>query len=249
MPEILTSRRLDHAIAVSHSTKAAWAGRIAMTGDKLSVIPNGVDVEHYSRRLSPAAARAALGLPADAAHVLSVVGRLEEQKGHRYLLDAFAGVVRVVPNAHLALAGDGTLRHALAEQAKALGIDRRVHFLGHRQGVQTILDASDVFVLPSLWEAMPFALLEAMAAALPVVATAVAGVPELVVEGETGFLVAPADVLALERALVRTLQLPDSGRELGIAGRQRVDSRFDLQTMLVDTQDLYRALLARSPVG
>jgi glycosyltransferase involved in cell wall biosynthesis len=96
---------------------------------------------------------------------------------------------------------------------------------------------------------MPFALLEAMAAALPVVATAVAGVPELVVEGETGFLVAPADVLALERALVRTLQLPDSGRELGIAGRQRVDSRFDLQTMLVDTQDLYRALLARSPVG
>jgi glycosyltransferase involved in cell wall biosynthesis len=249
LPEILTSRRLDHAIAVSHSTKAAWAGRIAMTGDKLSVIPNGVDVEHYSRRLSPAAARAALGLPADAAHVLSVVGRLEEQKGHRYLLDAFAGVVRVVPNAHLALAGDGTLRHALAEQAKALGIDRRVHFLGHRQGVQTILDASDVFVLPSLWEAMPFALLEAMAAALPVVATAVAGVPELVVEGETGFLVAPADVLALERALVRTLQLPDSGRELGIAGRQRVDSRFDLQTMLVDTQDLYRALLARSPVG
>jgi glycosyltransferase involved in cell wall biosynthesis len=71
----------------------------------------------------------------------------------------------------------------------------------------------------------------------------------LVVEGETGFLVAPADVLALEQALVRTLQLPDSGRELGIAGRQRVDSRFDLQTMLVDTQDLYRALLARSQVG
>jgi glycosyltransferase involved in cell wall biosynthesis len=246
MPEILTSRRLDHAIAVSRSTRDAWARRVAMGGGKLSVIPNGVDVAQYRRRLSPAAAREALGLPAGAGRVLSVVGRLEEQKGHRYLLDAFAAVLRAVPDAHLALAGDGTLRGALIGQAQSLGIDRHVHFLGHCRNVQAILDASDVFVLPSLWEAMPFALLEAMAAGLPVVATAVAGVPELVVEGETGFLVPPADTEALREALVRTLQLPSSGAELGAAGRRRVDEHFSLQTMLVETQNRYRGMLQQS---
>lgn len=243
MPEILTSRRLDHAIAVSQSTKAAWAARPAMSAAKLSVIPNGVDVEQYRRQLAPTAAREKLGLPRDATHVLSVVGRLEEQKGHRYLLEAFAQVLRVAPGAHLALAGDGTLRGPLGDQCKAIGIERHVHFLGHCQGVQTVLDASDVFVLPSLWEAMPFAALEAMAAGLPVVATAVAGVPELVAEGETGFLVPPKDVNALRDALLRVLQLPDAGRALGVAGQRRVDDHFSLRSMLTQTQDLYRQLL------
>jgi glycosyltransferase involved in cell wall biosynthesis len=245
MPEILTSRRLDHAIAVSQSTMAAWAARPAMSTAKLSVIPNGVDVEEYRRQCAPAAARATLGLPADGGPVLSVVGRLEEQKGHRYLLEAFAGVLQQVPGARLVFAGDGTLRGALIEQAKALGVDEHVHFLGHCKGVQTVLDASDVFVLPSLWEAMPFALLEAMAAGLPVVATAVAGVPELVVEGQTGFLVPPANANALRDALLRTLQTPDGGRNLGAAGRQRVQEHFSLQSMLMQTQDLYRKLLSQ----
>jgi glycosyltransferase involved in cell wall biosynthesis len=245
MPEILTSRRLDHAIAVSHSTMAAWARRRGMSAAKLSVIPNGVDVGQYRRQFPPATARAALGLPVDEGRVLSVVGRLEEQKGHKYLLEAFAGLLQQVPGTHLAFAGDGTLREPLVEQAKALGIAHHVHFLGHCEGVQTVLDASDVFVLPSLWEAMPFALLEAMAASLPVVATAVAGVPELVVEGETGFLVPPADANALLKALLRTVQMPNTGREMGVAGRQRVERHFSLQTMLFQTENLYRKLLSR----
>lgn len=249
MPEILTSRRLDHAIAVSRSTKVVWAGRPSMSAARLSVIPNGVDVEQYRRQLAPAAAREKLGLPVDATHVLSVVGRLEEQKGHRYLLEAFGHVLRVVPGAHLALAGDGTLRGQLGEQCKALGIERHVHFLGHCRGVQTVLDASDVFVLPSLWEAMPFAALEAMAAGLPVVATAVAGVPELVAEGETGFLVPPKDADALRDALLRVLQLPDAGRALGVAGQRRVDDHFSLRSMLTQTQDLYRQLLGSTGIN
>jgi glycosyltransferase involved in cell wall biosynthesis len=220
-----------------------------MSAAKLSVIPNGVDVDQYRRQLSPAAARRNLGLPADATHVLSVVGRLEEQKGHRYLLEAFAEVLRVVPGAHLALAGDGTLRGVLTEQAKALGIDRHVHFLGHCRGVQTVLDASDVFVLPSLWEAMPFAALEAMATGLPVVATAVAGVPELVVEGETGYLVPPANANALRDALIGILQMPNAGRALGLAAQHRVNDHFSLRSMLIQTQELYRTLWASAHIN
>jgi glycosyltransferase involved in cell wall biosynthesis len=243
LPEIITSRGLDHAIAVSLSTQSAWAGRLAMSAAKLSMIPNGVEVDHYRRQRAPAAAREALGLPSGPSHVLSVVGRLEEQKGHRYLLDAFAQVLGVVSDAHLVLAGDGTLRGALAQQAERLGIEHRVHFLGHCRGVQTILDASDVFVLPSLWEAMPFALLEAMASGLPVVATAVAGVPELVVEGETGLLAPPATVDPLRDALLRTLLMPQAGRALGVAGQRRVEEHFSLRHMLRQTQELYRKLL------
>jgi len=241
LPEFLTTRCLDYGMAVSESTRDAWASRPGVRHSRLGVIYNGVDVARYDRRSSRPEARRALNLPADASPVVAVVGRLEEQKGHRYLFDAVASLHRSFPKMHLLLAGDGALRPELESRARALGIGQRVSFLGHCNDVQRVLDAADLFVLPSLWEALPFALLEAMASGLPVVATRVAGVPEVVSHGRTGLLVPPADAGALASALAEVVASRSRLDDMGAAARAVVEARYSLGAMLRDTQDAYRA--------
>lgn len=246
LPEIVTTRCLHHAVAVSRNTQLAWIPRPGIGPTRISVIPNGVDVDQYRRRTAPATARHALGIPPDADPVLAVVGRLEEQKGHRYLLPAIAELMTTSPGIYLVLAGDGMRRDDLARQAAALGIAGRVRFAGHIGDVQTVLDAADIFVLPSLWEALPFALLEAMASGLPVVATAVAGVPELVEHNQTGLLVPAADPSALAASLSALITRPELAKQMGAAARDRVRAQFSLASMLDQTQSLYDRLLARA---
>jgi glycosyltransferase involved in cell wall biosynthesis len=141
------------------------------------------------------------------------------------------------------LAGDGPSRRELEAQVSQLGIAKHIRFLGHRGNVQPVLDAADLFVLPSLWEALPFALLEAMARGVPVVATAVAGVPELVRPGATGMLVPPADGSTLAESIRTVLTMPDRGRRLAVAAQKMVKERYSLQAMLTQTNNLYRQLL------
>jgi glycosyltransferase involved in cell wall biosynthesis len=129
-------------------------------------------------------------------------------------------------------------------KAKAMQLSEDVIFTGIRQDVPNILGLLDVFVLPSLWEGLPIALLEAMAAGLPVVATAVGGTPEVVVEGETGFLVPPRDPEALAEAILRLLREPDLRRRMGEAGRKRVAEHFSVEQMVQKTEALYEHLLA-----
>jgi glycosyltransferase involved in cell wall biosynthesis len=246
LPEVLTTRSLDHGIAVSENTRAAWAARPGMRPSQLSVIPNGVDVDRYRHRSNRQLAREALGL-GSVGPVVAVVARLEPQKGHRHLIDAVAELASTFPRLTLLLAGDGTLRPELEAQARDRGIGGNVRFLGHRADVRDVLEAADVFVLPSLWEAMPFALLEAMASGLPVVATGVAGVPELVADGRTGYLVPPADAGALAFAVRRVLASGDRGAGMGEAGRERVERHFALERMLEETQSAYQRLLHTRP--
>ncbi|HEY7116360.1 MAG TPA: glycosyltransferase [Tepidisphaeraceae bacterium] len=214
-----------------------------MGPSRIKVIPNGVDVRRYRRARERRDARRELSLPDSCSHVLAIVGRLEEQKGHRFLLDAIQHLRGTFPGVCVLVAGDGSLRADLQEKAQTLGIERHVRFLGHCGNIQSVLDASDVFVLSSLWEALPFALLEAMASGLPIVATAVAGVPELVLHGETGFLVQPADPTGLASAL-RTLMASEELRaSMGMAGQERVEREFSQRSMLAKTEETYRELL------
>lgn len=243
IPEMLTTCCLHRGIAVSESTRSAWCGRPAMGPSRIKVIPNGVDVRRYRRARERRDARRELSLPDSCSHVLAIVGRLEEQKGHRFLLDAIQHLRGTFPGVCVLVAGDGSLRADLQEKAQTLGIERHVRFLGHCGNIQSVLDASDVFVLSSLWEALPFALLEAMASGLPIVATAVAGVPELVLHGETGFLVQPADPTGLASAL-RTLMASEELRaSMGMAGQERVEREFSQRSMLAKTEETYRELL------
>jgi glycosyltransferase involved in cell wall biosynthesis len=211
------------------------------------IIPNGIPVARYAPPGGAReAVRAALGIPAEVP-VFVMVGRFVEQKNHAAVLAAFASPRLSALAPHLLLAGDGVLRGELERQAAALGIAERVHFLGARKDVPRVLAAADVFVLSSLYEGHPLAVMEAMAAGKPVVATAVGCVPEAVSDG-TGRLVAPRDAGALEAALYELASDLEMARSLGAAALRAARERFDASLMARAYEQLYDEMLATRAV-
>ncbi|HEY0605027.1 MAG TPA: glycosyltransferase [Herpetosiphonaceae bacterium] len=235
----LGSRWASGFVAVSGEVAPAIVQTIGTVQHKISVICNGVDVKRYTQPVDRSAIRRRLDLPADA-RLLIVVGTLKAQKGHRYLLEALPEVVAQCPDLHLLIVGDGELRADLAEQSRALGLDRHVHLLGNRGDVPALLAASDYFVLPSLWEGLPMALIEAMASGLPVIATEVSGTRQVMVPRETGLLVPPGDVDSLRAALLQLATNPDQARSMGAAARRRVIAAFSAQQQAAEHVALYR---------
>jgi glycosyltransferase involved in cell wall biosynthesis len=245
--EWLSNRSLHRAIAVSEATKRDWMQRTGMPGARIATIHNGIDPERFQRRRSQAEARGRLGLPRDAT-ILGGLGRLDPAKGFADLIAAAALLRSEFPQLIVAIAGAGPLQEQLQAKAAAMGIANRVALLGFQADVNLVLEALDVFVLPSLCEALPFALLEAMAHELPAVGTTVGGVPEVIVPGETGFLSLPRDSAALAAA-IRPLAASAQLRErLGGAGRRRVERHFHEQDMVRQTLAVYEQMLTRRPV-
>lgn len=201
--------------------------------------PAGMEVEREAAR---AALRAELALPEDAL-LLGMVCRLVEQKGIRYAIEAFQRIAADFPAAHLVIAGEGPQREALVAQAAGLGVADRVHFLGWRTDAAAIFAALDIFLMPSLWEGFGLVLLEAMAQAVPVVGSEVSAIPEVVAHGETGLLCPPRDVAALAEALGELLDDPARRRQMGQAGRARLESHFNPARMVEETATLYRQYL------
>jgi len=186
--------------------------------------------------------RAELGIGA-ADFLVGNVGRLAPQKGQRHLVAAMPLVVERVPTAHLAIVGAGDLEPRLRDLAREAGVSERVHVLGPRRDVPAFMHAIDAFAMPSIWEGFGIVLLEAMAAARPIVASRVATIPEVVLDGETGLLVPPGDSAALAEALVWLATERDGAAALGRAGRERLRRHFSLEKMVGDTETLYRELL------
>jgi glycosyltransferase involved in cell wall biosynthesis len=241
--EMVSNRCLDTAIAVSNATKRDWLRRTHISADRVITIHNGIDPDRVRRRQSRDTARQLLGLPADRL-IVGGLGRLDEAKGFIYLLEAVASIRQEFNDLVVAIAGTGPLREQLENRAAALGLGERVRFLGFRSDVQQLLDALDVFALPSRCEALPFALLEAMATELPVVGTSVGGVPEVIVPGETGFIVPPQNPAALAAALRTLLNDSDLRTRMGEAGRERVITHFHERDMVQKTINLYREVCA-----
>jgi glycosyltransferase involved in cell wall biosynthesis len=244
--EVVSNRCLDAAIAVSRATKYDWVRRTHLPARRVVTIHNGIDPDKFTRRAGRAAARRQLGLPDDGSLIIGGVGRLDEAKGFSYLIDAVAQLAPRYPRLLLVLAGTGPLHTDLVEQASRLGITDRVRFMGFVNDVQPVFDALDVFALSSLCEALPYALLEAMATELPVIGTSVGGVPEVISVGETGFIVPPRNADALARALTPLLDSPELRERMGKAGRQRVLRHFQECDMVRRTLELYRDLLGSS---
>ncbi len=201
---------------------------------------NGVDTPLYARPVDRAAGRRALGIEGDAP-VVGTVARLEPVKDQATLLQAFAQVAARLPPARLVIVGDGSQRGLLEQQAQAPALAGRVHFLGRRADVASVLPLLDVFVLSSLSEGLPLTILEAMAAALPCVSTAVGAVPEAILEGQTGRLVPVKDPTRLAAAIGDLLADLPLSRRLGQAGQQRARALFDLAAMTRRYEDLYAA--------
>ena len=194
-----------------------------------------------------AAARARFGI-AEREVAIGVVAALERRKGHDVLLRALAGAGRALPSFRCLFCGDGSQRGPLARLAAELGIGERVRFLGEQRQVADVLAALDLFVLPSRHEGLGVAVLEAMAMALPVVASAVGGLPEAVEAGRTGLLVPPEDPAALGRAIAELASDLERARRMGSDGRARVIAEFSMERMAEDYERLYTQVAGtRSP--
>ena len=208
------------------------------------LIPNGVPTDEYAPDPHTRAQwRQAHGIEPHAT-VLTHVGRFAPPKNHALLVEAFAQVRADCP-LYLLLVGGGELENAVREQVAGLGLQGRVRFLGVRADVADILRASDVFVLSSRWEGNPMSVMEAMAAGLPVVSTAVGGVPELVREGETGRLVPSEDAGALAQALQALVDDPARRQAMGAAARRHAVAHFDIRHTVRGYEQLYESLLRR----
>ena len=238
----LASYSISGFIAVSDMVSESMVKQIGPIQDKITVICNGVDVRRYEQEVDTHSVRQRLGLGTEA-RLIATVGTLKEQKGHCHLIDAAHEIVPQHPDWHFLLIGDGGLREGLQAQARELGLLDNIHFLGNRHDVPELLASSDLFVLPSLWEGLPMALIEAMAASKAVVATAVSGTIQVVVPNETGLLVPPGDARPLAQAIEQLLTDPMQIQVMGASGKRRVEEGFSAQRQATEHLELYNRLL------
>jgi glycosyltransferase involved in cell wall biosynthesis len=228
-------------VAVSGAVARSFEAMYGMAPP--ATIPNGIDIRRFDRPEARLEWRRAHGF-SNADILIASVARLEPQKDPEALIRAFAGIRSAGAPCHLLLAGDGSLRDSARKCAEHCQVGERVRFLGVLADVPELLCASDLFALASRWEGNPLSVMEAMAAGLPVVATAVGGVPELVEDGVTGLLVPRGDAEALERALAAVVGDAARRRAMGEAGRTRA-SASSVEAMVATYSELFLRLTRR----
>jgi glycosyltransferase involved in cell wall biosynthesis len=228
---------MDHLIVVSKAIeqKIAEEGR---SGAPVSLIYNGVDLQRYNHQQPCCTLHEEYSIP-EASPIVGVVARLEAEKGHRILLDAWPLVLASNPGAWLLIVGEGSERNSLEAQAASLGIADHVVFTGRREDVPAVTAALDVAVLPSYREAQGLSVLEAMALSRPVIASNVGGIPEMIEEGVTGLLVPPGDSRALATAINRLLTDHPFADMLAKRGHDMVHDRFCIELMTSQIEALY----------
>jgi glycosyltransferase involved in cell wall biosynthesis len=241
----LTDRLADCTTIVSEAAAERYLAMRAVSRERLRVIPNGVDTGRF-RPLPEAGARLRRELGLGDAFAWLAVGRFVLAKDYPNMLAAFARVVAQRPDTVLLLVGRGSLQPQTEALVESLGLAERVRFLGVRRDVPELMSAADGYVLSSAWEGMPVVLLEAGAAGIPIVATAVGGNREVVRDGETGFVVPPRDPAALAGAMLRLEELPsERRRQLSEAGRAHIENHYALPHIIDLWEEMYRDLLVQ----
>jgi glycosyltransferase involved in cell wall biosynthesis len=238
-------KKVDLIIPVSEEIKRSLIRRRHIPAHKIRVIHYGVDLKKFypNGHDSAAAKRMEFAAPDDAI-LIGILARLEPPKGHRFFIEAFAEVVKKFPQARALFIGDGVLRAELETRVRQLGLYEHIKFLGARNDVNEILNAIDLFVLPSVSEGLPNVLLEAMACRKPVIATEVGGIPEVVRSGENGFLVPPGDSAALQAQLLQCLSQRQKWAEVAQCGRVTVETTFSLERQIAGFESVYAELHA-----
>lgn len=229
-------------IAVSRAVKEFNASFIPLVrGDHIAVVHNGISSQRFHENAHPLLLRAQLSISSNEV-VVGFVGRLTLQKGVTYLLQSAAALSSGQPPLRFVIVGDGDLREQLQAEARSLGLTN-VLFVGYQRNIPQYLQMFDIFVLPSLWEGLPVSVLEAMASARPVVATAVGGTPEVVEEKVTGFLVEQANVQQLVERLRQLIASAQLRQQMGREGQRRVAEQFTGESMVRSSELLYNRLL------
>ncbi len=231
----------DRVIAVSEQTREDYRARSGIPAYRLVTIYNGIDLTPFTRLqpdLERASVRSEFSLPPDV-FLLITVAVLRPPKGIESMIRALPAVLQAHPNTCYLIVGDGPHRHALEQEVHTLGLTRQVIFAGMRRDIPRLLAASDLFILPTLTEALPTVLAEAMAARLPILASAVGGIPEMVQDGLNGRLVTPGQPEDLANACIDLLSNPQARQRMGQQGWQIVQTRFNIVTQVRQLETLY----------
>ncbi|CAG1015053.1 phosphatidyl-myo-inositol dimannoside synthase [Anaerolineales bacterium] len=239
--DALLVRKAGRVVAVSPKIADQLAA-LGLRRGVLSVIDNGVDFKRFDNLPSKADSGKTLGV-ADDFYVIGTVGALTEEKGQRYLLQALKSVRKSIPNAICVLVGDGPERSRLEQLAKEQGMTEAVIFAGKRDDVPLILPRFDLFVLPSLSEGLPMALLEAQAAKVPAIATNVGAIATVIRNGVTGLVVPPGDAPALAEAIISSHDEAEKACNGALKGYERVKEYYSAETMTQQYLKLYREMI------
>jgi sugar transferase (PEP-CTERM/EpsH1 system associated) len=238
----LSGLQAKRIFCLSEDMAAALHRNRIVSPKKVAVVPNGIDTGRFQSRNQGPALRARLGIP-PMAPVVGTVARLTEVKRQDVLLRGFARLKLAVPDAHLVVVGDGPLMDSLRQLAAHLGVASSVHFTGHQTEPETFYDVMDIFALSSRSEGMPQTIMEAFAAEVPVVASRVGGVPEMVEDGVSGLLFPDGGETALAQSLTKLIGNPDLGRQIRVAAKKRVEEQFDVRRMAADYHRHFLQLL------
>nr|WP_246551395.1 glycosyltransferase [Geobacter hydrogenophilus] len=239
--DALLVRKANRVVAVSPRIADQLAA-LGISRRVLSVIDNGVDFNRFENLPDKIDAGRSLGVSEDS-YVIGTVGALTEEKGHCYLLQAVTSVRKSMPNAVCVLVGDGPERTRLEQMAREQGIAEAVVFAGKRDDVPSILPRFDLFVLPSLSEGLPMALLEAQAAKAPVIATNVGAIPSVIQNGITGRIVPSGDAPVLAEAIICSHDEADNTRHMALKGYERVKEHYSAEIMAQRYLEIYREMI------
>lgn len=236
--EWLIARRVKQIIVISDAVGQYLVETAGVDHQKIKRIYYGLDVGNEA--VSEENIRKSYGIDGDAP-IIGMVARYAPQKGHKYLLEAMVEVLKVFPDAKLFLAGhdEKGIKLFLEDYAKKLGIEKNVIFSGFMSDVINIIQQFDLFVLSSLWEGFGLVLLEAMSAGNPIVTTEAGPIPEIVKDGETGFLVPPQNPQVMAEKIILLLKNKELARKMGEAGRKRLEEHFTLNKMIQETEAVY----------
>ena len=235
--EHFASYFLDRIVAVSDDTKNNLVQYEKISPSRITVIPNGIDGDRFTQPVDVAAKRVALGL--SSGPVIGLAARLTEQKGVIYLLQAVVQLRQQYPGLQVLIAGTGDQDDYLKRSASELGIEGAVHFLGMRMDMPELVRAFDVYVMPSIWEGLPMALLEAFAAGTPVVASDVGGVGKVIRHRENGSLVPPRDPAALAAELAHVLAQPQLRKKYSETARRTFEESYSAEAMTRRYEAIY----------
>lgn len=237
---LINSRITSLLVAVSNRVKKYAMEQEGALEEKIIVIENGIDLPAVKDHPNDIRANIRREFKVDEkAKLIVSVGRLTVQKGHEYLLDSIPMVLEKFPSAIFLIAGEGYLLESLLKKTRKLGISKSVHFLGIREDVPDLLIASDAFAMPSLWEGMPIAMLEAMAYGTPVIASHVEGVEDVIEHELNGLTIPPKDVDALATGILRLLENPAEAARFGAAAKKMISSRYSADYMCSKYEELF----------
>lgn len=243
----------DKIVANSYSVKEFTILYEGLNPSNFTVVHNGIDSKRFSSNLiNRKTKKPELGIE-NSTPTLVIVGRFTTQKGHRHLIEALPAVVEKFPKLKLLIVGDDSpfdvsTKEETFHLVDTLGLMEKVVFLGERKDVPEILCAADIFVLPSLWEGFGLVIAEAMAAGIPVIASKIDGIPEVVKDGVTGILVPPKNPDALSNAIIHLLNKPNKAKAMGQAGKERVERYFTVDEMVIRWDELYQELAIKKGI-